>query len=108
MSREFEFSFEKAREVTKEQLLEEAAHVQGMMGTMGWSIIEKEARERINNLGNLLIWENDSERKSDLQANIRSLVFLLRFPLDMLEAARRVNESDRENPDSGSNEEPPA
>ena len=76
-----------------EKANEEAVHLSGLMMHPGWAIISDEATQRIKTLTKALIWENEEKKKSELQSNIRSLEFLLGFPGDMLEAARRANEA---------------
>ncbi len=74
------------------QLNEDAANIAGMLGTPGWMVIESEAKERTAKLSKMLIWCDDEKQIRDLQANIRSLEFLLSFPREVMEAARRSNE----------------
>lgn len=73
-------------------LQNEAAHIAAMMGSPGWLVMVDEANERKARLVTLLIDEDDESAKLKLQANIRGLNFLLRFPEELLETARRLNE----------------
>ena len=83
-------------DAAREALNDEAVALQGLVGSRGWAIIKDEAEQRKEKLIAALIAENDLKRIRDLQANIRSLDFLLGFPLEMQEAARRANEAARE------------
>lgn len=80
------------KDVSREQILQEAAHIHGMLQTPGWAVLKDEAKERIIALTERLIWANDPAQIRDLQANIRSLEFLLKFPDELLEAGRRATE----------------
>lgn len=80
------------KQVTLEQMQDEAALVTGLMAHAGWAIIVDEATQRIDNLTKALVAENEIEKIRDLQANIRSLQFLLIFPQQLVEAARRATE----------------
>lgn len=85
-------------EVSVEQIQQEAAHMAGMLASPGWAVIKDEVSRRMNGDGKhgglvkALISEDDPQRIRDLQANIRSLEFLLKFPDEILEAARRATE----------------
>jgi hypothetical protein len=79
-------------QVTLEQIQDEAAHIQGLMNHPGWGIVADEATERIKRLTVALVAENEIEKIRDLQANIRSLQFLLKFPSELVEAARRATD----------------
>lgn len=81
---------------TRDQANEEAASLAVMLESPGWKVLVDEATLRTDKLKDLLVWENDSERKSELQANIRSFIFLLRFPQELMEAAGRANEDSTE------------
>ena len=76
-----------------EKANEEAVHLSGMLMHPGWRIVEDEATIRMKALTALLIAEDDVQKIALLQANIRGLQFLLNFPSDMLEVARRANEA---------------
>lgn len=80
------------KRVTLEQMQDEAALITGLMSHAGWAVVKDEAQERINRLTISLIAENELEKIRDLQANIRSLQFLLTFPEQLVEAARRATE----------------
>lgn len=75
-----------------EKHIEEAQHLMGMMTSPGWLIVEDEAKSRIAGLTKKLVWEDEDKKKSELQANIRSLEFLLTFPRQMVEAAQKATE----------------
>jgi hypothetical protein len=75
-----------------QKLQDEAVHLSGLMGHPGWAIVADEASGRLKWLTKALIAENEIEKIRDLQANIRSLEFLLKFPDQMLEVARRATE----------------
>lgn len=64
----------------------------GLMAHPGWGIVADEAQQRIIRLTAALIAENETEKIRDLQANIRSLQFLLKFPGELLEVARRATD----------------
>lgn len=87
--------------------LEEASHLEGMRQSPGWKIVEDEAVTRIAKLTKLLVWSDDQDKTRELQANIRSLEFLLTFPLQMMEAAQKAIEKAKEasQTDSASNGE---
>ena len=74
-----------------EKANEEAVHLSGMLMHPGWRIVEDEATIRMKALTAMLIAEDDAVKITQLQANIRGLQFLLNFPSDMLEVARRAN-----------------
>lgn len=74
-----------------EKANEEAVLLSGMLMHPGWRIVEDEANIRAKALTAMLIQEDDAVKISQLQANIRGLQFLLNFPSDMLEVARRAN-----------------
>lgn len=78
--------------ISLEQIQDEAANITGMMGHAGWAIIKDEAQVRVSRLTAALVAENEIEKIRDLQANIRSLQFLLNFPNELVEAARRATE----------------
>lgn len=94
--------------MTNDQLSEEAFHLQQMTDSKGWAIVNAEAKERRAKLTELLIWEENPDKIRDLQANIRSLDFLLSFPQQMQETARRANAEAQENPDAAAQESAPA
>ena len=79
-------------QVTLEQIQDEAVHVQALLSHPGWKIVVDEATERTKRLTVALVAENEIEKIRDLQANIRSLQFLLKFPLELVEAARRATD----------------
>lgn len=82
-------------QVSPEQLArlqDEAANIVGMMSHAGWGVVVSEAEERMSNLTRALVAENNIEKIRDLQANIRSLQFLLNFPLQLVEVARRATD----------------
>lgn len=78
------------KKVTAEQVLDESGHIQAMKSSLGWTVMVEEAEERIESLTKILIATDNIEKIRDLQANIRSLQFLLGFPEQVLEAARRI------------------
>jgi hypothetical protein len=96
------------KEWTPEDLNTEAMQIQQMLQTSGWMVMRDEVNQRKAKLTDLLIAENDEKRKSELQANIRSLIFLLSFPEEMLEAARRINEAKTPETDSEPQGDAPA
>lgn len=93
--------------MTNDQLSEEAFLLQQMMDTRGWKVVEDEAKQRTARLTESLIWSDDADTIRDLQANIRSLDFLLRFPVQMQEAAKRANAEAQDSPDASANESAP-
>lgn len=93
--------------MTNDQLSEEAFLLQQMMDTRGWKVVEDEAKQRTARLTESLIWSDDADTIRDLQANIRSLAFLLRFPVQMQESAKRANAEAQDSPDASANESAP-
>ena len=87
-------------EYSKEQLLEEANQLAGTMTSPGWKVIENEVARRKETLTRALIGADDIDTIKSLQANIRSLEFLVRFPAEMLETANKVSEQDSIQPNA--------
>lgn len=80
-------------EISKEQILEEAQHLQGLLIHPGWKVIEDEVKTRMAKLVKGLVATDDDMVTKNLKANIRGLEFLLSFPHEMLETANRATEA---------------
>lgn len=78
--------------VDKEKFILEAQQIEAMIQSPGWKVIVDEVSKRHGSLVKSLVWEDDNQAKDKLQANIRGLEFLLKFPGEMLETAKRVTE----------------
>lgn len=83
-------------EVSKEQIIEEAQHIAQMLETQGWKVIVNEIETRKEKLMRALVHADDIDVIKSLQANLRGLEFLLGFPHEMLETAKRVTETGEE------------
>lgn len=77
-----------------EKHIEDANHLAAMLLTPGWKVMQAEIAERTEKLVTALIWSDDDKVKSQIQSNIRGLEFLLKFPLEMMEAAKRATEQE--------------
>lgn len=75
-------------------MLEEANLVEMVVQSPGWKVIENEIATRIGSLTRALIHADEAPIIRDLQANIRGLEFLLKFPGEILEARKRVTEAE--------------
>lgn len=82
-------------EVTKDQIIEESQHIAQMLTSAGWKILENEVNTRTEKLLKALVHSDDIDTTRKLQANVRGLEFLLSFPHEMLETAKRVTEADK-------------
>jgi len=76
----------------KEKFILEAQQIEAVIQSPGWKVIVDEVSKRHGSLVKALVWEDDNLAKDKLQANIRGLEFLLKFPGEMLETAKRVTE----------------
>lgn len=76
----------------KERFILEAQQIETMLNSPGWKVIVDEISKRHGTLVKALVWEDDNQSKDKLQANIRGLEFLLKFPGEMLETAKKVTE----------------
>lgn len=81
-------------EVTKEQIIEESQHIAQLVTSAGWKIIENEIHTRKEKLLKALVNTDDDMVTKNLKANLRGLEFLLSFPHEMLDTAKRVTEAD--------------
>lgn len=88
---------EELRPEDKEKFILEARHLEMLVQSQGWRIIEDEVKVRMSRLVKALIACDEDNSIHNLQANIRSLEFLLRFPNEMLETAKRVTEAEAPN-----------
>lgn len=76
----------------KEKFILEAQQIEAMLNSPGWKVLVDEISTRHGALVKGLVWEDDNQTKDKLQANIRGLEFLLKFPGEMLETAKKVTE----------------
>ncbi len=76
----------------KEKFIEEAQNIAALIESAGWKVIEDEAKSRSAKLTKGLVASDDIDTIRKLQANIRGLEFLLSFPHEMLEVAKRATE----------------
>ena len=74
----------------KEKFIEEANQIGQLLQSAGWKVIENEVMERKAKLTEMLIHADEHKTIRELQANIRGIEFLLKFPIDMLETAKRA------------------
>lgn len=88
---------EELNEADKEKFILEAQQIEAMLQSPGWKVIVDEVSKRHGSLVKALVWEDDNQAKDKLQANIRGLEFLLKFPNEMLETAKRVTEASAPN-----------
>ena len=75
-----------------EPLLAQADSVLNLFTHPGWIVLHDEIKQRINGFGRKLVYSDDQEMTKRLQANLRALDFLLTFPQQFVEAAKKAKQ----------------